>query len=71
MKSPGNDLEPAQNPQKFEFSCKFAIMDTVPTSALVDAASSTTCNIKVKAENNKQVTDVVADGKTLKLTNLS
>lgn len=71
MKQPGNDLEPAQNPQKFEFSCKITIMDAVPTQALVDAAATTTCKIKVKAENNKQVTDIVADTLTVKLTNLS
>jgi len=71
MKSPGNDLEPSVNPQKFEFSCKVAIMDEVPTQSLVDAASTTTCKIKIKAENNKQVTDIVADDKLIKLTQLS
>jgi len=46
-------------------------MDTIPTDALIGAASATTCTIKVKPENNKQVMNVVSNGITMKLTQLS
>jgi len=71
MKNPGQDLEPKETPQLMEFDCKFLMMDTVPTDQLVGTASTTKCILKIKAENNKQVTEIFIDPTTIKLTNLS
>lgn len=71
MKNPQQDLEPVETPQLVEFDCKFTMMDTVPTDNLVGAAGTTKCALKVKAENNKQVTELVVDTITIKLTSLS